>query len=40
MGEATFGKYRLIAELGHGGMADVFLAVIALFRDLVDPVQL
>ncbi|MDB4943645.1 MAG: serine/threonine protein kinase [Labilithrix sp.] len=29
MGEAIFGKYRLIAELGHGGMADVFLAVIA-----------
>ena len=27
MGEATFGKYRLIAELGHGGLADVFLAV-------------
>ncbi len=25
----TFGKYRLIAEIGHGGMADVFLAVIA-----------
>ena len=28
-GEATnsLGKYRLIAELGHGGMAEVFLAV-------------
>ena len=23
----TFGKYRLVAEMGHGGMADVFLAV-------------
>lgn len=23
----TLGKYRLIAELGHGGMSDVFLAV-------------
>src|SRR5215475_13051176 len=28
-GDAKFGKYRLIAELGHGGMADVFLAAIA-----------
>lgn len=27
MGETSFGKYTLIAELGHGGMADVFLAV-------------
>jgi serine/threonine-protein kinase len=27
MGDASFGKYKLIAELGHGGMADVFLAV-------------
>ena len=29
MSDATFGKYRLIAELGHGGLADVFLAVVA-----------
>src|SRR5215467_1470309 len=28
-GDALFGKYRLLAELGHGGMADVFLAVAA-----------
>lgn len=27
MGNIEFGKYKLIAELGHGGMADVFLAV-------------
>jgi serine/threonine protein kinase len=27
MNETTFGKYSLIAELGSGGMADVFLAV-------------
>jgi serine/threonine-protein kinase len=27
-GGITLGKYRLIAELGHGGMAEVFLAVV------------
>lgn len=27
LGSSTFGKYRLIAELGAGGMANVFLAV-------------
>jgi eukaryotic-like serine/threonine-protein kinase len=27
-GPHTLGKYELIAELGHGGMADVFLAMI------------
>ena len=28
-GTNSLGKYRLIAELGHGGMAEVFLAVVA-----------
>ncbi|HVY49718.1 MAG TPA: protein kinase [Minicystis sp.] len=27
MADPSFGKYTLIAELGHGGMADVFLGV-------------
>jgi serine/threonine protein kinase len=27
-GTHTLGKYRLIAQLGHGGMAEVFLAVV------------
>lgn len=26
--QGSLGKYRVIAELGHGGMADVFLAVV------------
>jgi eukaryotic-like serine/threonine-protein kinase len=26
--ETTFGKYQLLASLGHGGMADVFLTVV------------
>src|SRR5580765_8012034 len=29
MATPTFGKYHLIAELGHGGTADVFLAALA-----------
>jgi Ca-activated chloride channel family protein len=48
----TIGKYRLVAELGHGGMADVYLGVAAgvggfnklivvkLLRDLDDPEQI
>ncbi|HEY8075536.1 MAG TPA: serine/threonine-protein kinase [Labilithrix sp.] len=28
MSNVTLGKYRLLAELGHGGMADVYLAVV------------
>jgi serine/threonine protein kinase len=27
--ESGIGKYRLVAELGHGGMADIFLAMVA-----------
>ncbi|MEM9693068.1 MAG: serine/threonine-protein kinase, partial [Myxococcota bacterium] len=29
MGDGQFGNYQLIAELGHGGMADVYLAATA-----------
>ena len=29
MSVAPFGKYNLIGKLGHGGMAEVFLAYVA-----------
>ncbi|HJK95042.1 MAG TPA: serine/threonine-protein kinase [Polyangiaceae bacterium LLY-WYZ-15_(1-7)] len=29
LGDASFGKYTLIAKIGHGGMAEVFLAAVS-----------